>query len=156
MLRILFEILLENSEGIQAKTALSQLKEKLDLSEYEAGSYESGGMRFHKIVRFATVDCVKAGWMLKNKGKWFITPEGEDALRKFSSPGDFYREAKKLYRKWKSERDMDGSPSADLEPDEAPEKEMSITYEQAEEVAWGEIRDHLATMNPYEFQDLVA
>lgn len=157
MLQILFGILLENPDGIQAKTALSQLQGKLVLSEYEAGSYESGGMRFHKIVRFATVDCVKAGWMLKVKGKWFITAEGEEALRIFVSPDDFYKEATKLYRKWKSEQSVDAVPSEELEPEEAaPEKEASITYEQAEEVAWGEIREHLATMNPYEFQDLVA
>ena len=156
ILRILFGILLENPEGIQAKTALSELQQKLVLSEYEAGSYESGGMRFHKIVRFATVDCVKAGWMLKVKGKWFITSEGEDALRQFTSPGDFYKEAAKLYRKWKSEQEVDESQSQDLETEEAPDKEVSITYEQAEEVAWEEIREHLGSMNPYEFQDLVA
>ncbi|MDG1500628.1 MAG: restriction endonuclease [Planctomycetota bacterium] len=155
-LRILFAILLDNPEGIQAKNALSQLQAKLVLSEYEAGSYESGGMRFHKIVRFATVDCVKAGWMLKIKGKWFITSEGEDALGKFSSPDEFYKEATRLYRKWKSEQSVDESTSPDSETEDAPEKEVSITYEQAEEVAWEEIREHLATMNPYEFQDLVA
>jgi restriction system protein len=156
MLQILFGILLGNPDGIQAKTALSQLQDKLVLSAYEAGSYDSGGMRFHKIVRFATVDCVKAGWMLKSKGKWFITTEGEEALRMFGSPDDFYKEATKLYRKWKSEQPIDKDTSEVLEPEEAPEKEASITYEQAEEVAWEEIREHLATMNPYEFQDLVA
>ena len=156
MLQNLFGILLENPEGIQAKTALSQLQGKLRLSPYEAGSYESGGMRFDKIVRFATVDCVKAGWMLKNKGKWFITPEGEEALQVFVSPDDFYKEATKLYRKWKSEQTVDETASEELDPEETPDKEASITYEQAEEVAWEEIREHLATMNPYEFQDLVA
>jgi len=48
------------------------------------------------------------------------------------------------------------TPSQDSETEEAPEKEVSITYEQAEEVAWSEIREHLGSMNPYEFQDLVA
>jgi restriction system protein len=33
---------------------------------------------------------------------------------------------------------------------------VSITFEQAEEQAWTEIEQYLATMNPYEFQDLVA
>lgn len=155
-LQALFGILLDNPEGIQAKTALSQLQEKFQLTEYEAGSYKSGAMRFHKIVRFATVDCVKAGWMLKKKGKWFITPEGEEALRVFKDPGDFYKEASKLYRKWKREQDVNNDAEVDLEPEETVEKETSITYEQAEEVAWEEIRAHLENMNPYEFQDLVA
>jgi hypothetical protein len=50
--------------------ALQTLSERVTLSPYEADTYESGGRRFDKIVRFATVDCVKAGWLEKNKGIW--------------------------------------------------------------------------------------
>jgi restriction system protein len=41
---------------------------------------------------------------------------------------------------------------------EAPsaDKEVSITYEQAEEQSWEEISQYLRKMNPYDFQELVA
>jgi restriction system protein len=79
LLRKLFEILKQAPEGLPAKDAMAQLEHSVKLSPYEAGIYESGGRRFDKIVRFATVDCVKAGWMQKTKGRWFLTDAGRTA-----------------------------------------------------------------------------
>ena len=70
MLRKLFEVLLPVTEGMQARDALVETEKRLTLSEYEKGEYASGGQRFVKIVRFATVDLVKAGWLHKEKGRW--------------------------------------------------------------------------------------
>ncbi|MFY2593800.1 hypothetical protein ACOTHJ_02985 [Achromobacter xylosoxidans] len=61
LLRDLFHILMADPEGVQASAALQALASKVQLTPYEVASYESGGRRFDKIVRFATVDCVKAG-----------------------------------------------------------------------------------------------
>ena len=60
MLRALYELLIPVPEGMQAREALAALERRLTLSDYEAGTYASGGSRFDKIVRFATVDLVKA------------------------------------------------------------------------------------------------
>jgi restriction system protein len=68
MLRKLFEILMPISDGMQARDALAELEKRLNLTEYENGEYASGGRRFDKIVRFATVDLVKAGWLYKERG----------------------------------------------------------------------------------------
>lgn len=57
-------------EGMQARDALAELETRLTLTDYEMGEYESGGRRFDKIVRFATVDVVKAGWLYKERGRW--------------------------------------------------------------------------------------
>ena len=77
-IRKLFEILMPHQDGLPAREALATLRQKVQLTEYEQGSYESGGQRFEQIVRFATVDCVKAGWLQKQKGRWAIT---EGAVR---------------------------------------------------------------------------
>ena len=74
LLRKLFDILMPHPEGLPARDALALLREKVQLSEYEQGFYESGGQRFEKIVRFSTVDCVKAGWLLKHKGRCEVRP----------------------------------------------------------------------------------
>lgn len=156
-LRKLFEILLPQPDGLPAREALEQLQKRVTLTEYEAGSYESGGQRFDHIVRFATVDCVKAGWLLKQKGRWSVTDEGKKAHSAYTDPELFYKEAVKLYKKWKASQ-----PGAE---DEGPETVIeggpggnlaSITFEQAEEQAWQEIENYLRAMNPYEFQKLVA
>lgn len=152
-MRALFAILLERPEGMPAREALTALQSKTTLTPYEAGDYESGGRRFEKIVRFATVDCVKAGWLLKQKGRWSITEEGRKAYQELADPEAFYRRAVGLYQKWKKSQ-----PSTDdgIEPaDGTSAKTATITLEEAVESAWDEIEHFLRGMNPYDFQDLV-
>jgi restriction system protein len=154
LLRTLFELLAKYPDGLQARDALAQLATAVELSEYEAGEFESGGRRFDKIVRFATVDCVKAGWLLKQKGRWFITDEGRAAYESLKDPEAFYREAVRLYHQWK--RSQPDTSSEEDESSVTAAKEISITFEQAEEQAWNEIQAHLRSMPPYDFQELVA
>lgn len=152
--RRLFEILLAHPDGVRANEALSQVASSFELTAYESGEYDSGGRRFEKILRFATVDCVKAGWMRKNRGIWTITEEGANAYASLSDPGDFYREAQRLYRQWKKARDAETSEGISEIEDEG--RSVSVTFETAEEAAWEEINEFLGAMNPYDFQDLVA
>lgn len=156
MLRQLVEVLLPVPEGIQAREALAELEKRLTLSEYEKGEYASGGKRFDKIVRFATVDLVKAGWLHKEKGRWTVTSEGMKAYQAFHDPEAFYKEAVRLYHQWKANKPLDiGNQDEEVE-EETPGKVASITLEQAEEQAWYEIDQYLRTINPYEFQEIVA
>jgi restriction system protein len=155
-IRKLFDILIPHPDGMPAREALAALREKVQLSEYEQGSYESGGQRFEQIVRFATVDCVKAGWLLKQKGRWATTDEGKKAYAAFPDPEAFYRRAVKLYHEWKASQ-PGGEPETGEEIDDGSNgKAASITFEQAEEQAWREIEQYLREMKPYDFQDLVA
>lgn len=55
-----------------------------------------------KIVRFATVDCVKAGWLVKDKGIWSITGEGRAVHAELTDPEVFYKRACKLCADWKA------------------------------------------------------
>lgn len=151
LLQQLFKLLLENPEGMAAKEALAALASRVELTEHEAGEYEGGGRRFDKIVRFSTVDAVKAGWMRKNKGVWSITEQGGQALNEFAKPEAFYREASRLYHKWKKSQLSESD-----EPETTPEQEAVITLEEAEEQAWKEIAAYLETIDPYRLQDLVA
>ncbi len=155
-LRKLFEILMQHPDGLPAREALALLQTRFQLTEYERGNYDSGAMRFEKIVRFATVDCVKAGWLLKHKGRWSLTEEGRDAYGAFPDPEAFYRRAIQLYREWKASQPEAEPDTADEPEDETSAKAASITFEQAEEQAWGEVAQYLRGMNPYDFQDLVA
>jgi restriction system protein len=155
-LRALLEILLKHPEGLQAREALGQLEQRVKLSEYERGLNKSGGRRFETIVRFATVDLVKSGWLVKSKGKWSITEEGRAALQKYQDPEALHRRAFELYSEWRRT-----TPKVDVlddgdDEDESGDKQVTVTYEQAEEQAWGEIEAHLRALPPYEFQELVA
>lgn len=152
MLRALFKILANSSEGMRAKNALAILEKEVPPTEYESGNFEKSGLkRFEKIARFATIHVVKAGWMNKTKGVWTLTDEGRAALRDFSDPEAFRREATRLYLEWKSN---EPTPEGDTEAVE--DKGTEITFELAEEQAWAEIEQHLKTINPYELQDMAS
>jgi restriction system protein len=161
-LRELFKLLMAKPDGVRASAALQELAGRFTLSAFEASNYESGGQRFDKIVRFATVDCVKAGWLLKDKGTWSITDDGRKAHAELADPEAFYRQAVKLYNAWRSAQpDASPAPAAgagDVDPlgTDSAAKAVSITFEEAEEHAWAEISQYLRNMPPYEFQDLVA
>lgn len=152
LVRELFKLLRSQPEGMRAVEALAALAGRVTMTEHEAGEYETGGRRFEKIVRFSTVAPVKAGWMVKDKGIWTLTPEGEAALQAYPDPEQFTRAAGQLYKKWKSAQPV---PEEGEEDDGIGEGSATITLEEAEEMAWAEIEAFLAAMPPYDFQELV-
>jgi restriction system protein len=160
LLRKLFEILMAEPDGMKAKDALAKLASTVQLSPYEAGDYPNGGgRRFDKIVRFATVDTTKAGWLVKAKGLWTITDAGRKAHKKFQDPEAFYKEAVRLYRAWKSSqpRDDEEAPGdADDTAGNVVVRDATLTFEMADEQAWSEVERFLTQMQPYDFQHLVA
>src|ERR1043166_7190392 len=84
-LRHLFQILQQHPDGLPAGDAIQQVQQKVKLTDYERGSYKSGGQRFDKILRWATVDCKKAGWLIKEEGRWYATEAGIAALERKST-----------------------------------------------------------------------
>lgn len=157
-LRKLMELLMNEPEGMKASEALEQLRACFVLSEFEQGNMPSGGLRFEVTVRFATVDLVKAGWMQKDKGRWRCTEAGREAYEQHLDPEAFYRRATQLYRQWRESRPESAVAETIIDTPEAEPsaKSVSITFEAAEEQAWGEISEYLSAMPPYEFQQLVA
>lgn len=160
IIQTLFRILKLEPEGIRAKDAIARLEDEMELSEFERSYFPNNpdSIRFPKIVRFSTINSVKAGWLRKKDGIWTLTEDGREALDEFTDPEKLFRESRRLYREWKASQ-----PESD-EGVEAPDVEhagdqgllAATTLEEAEESARRQIFDYLATVNPYEFQDLVA
>ncbi len=161
LIQALFRILEKQPEGMKAKEALAALAEVMPPTEYESGAYESG-RRFEKIVRFATVDTVRAGWLIKDGGVWMLTEEGRVALKTYKDPLKFYQEASRLYRQWRKhhkgvQAPTPVSPVEDVDGfEDESDKSVSVSYEEAKEQAQEQIDAFLHAMDPYEFQRLVA
>ncbi|WP_298031584.1 restriction endonuclease [uncultured Desulfovibrio sp.] len=161
MVQALFRILEKQPEGMKAKEALAALAESVTLSEYEAGSYESG-RRFEKMVRWATVDTVRAGWLIKESGIWTLTEEGAKALTQYKDPLEFHKKAAQLYQQWRKhhkglQSDAQASVVSDVEGmEDESEKSVSVSYEEAKEQAQDKIDAFLHAMDAYDFQKLVA
>lgn len=156
MLQKVFEILVEHTDGLQAKSVIAEVEQRLVLTPFEDAEYPNspGVRRFPKLLRFTSINAVKAGWLVKDAGIWSLSEAGQTAYRQYSDPELLMEEATRLYRQWKRDRpDEEGQDDAGEAPD-APT--ASATLEEAVESAASEIRLYLGQIDPYDFQDLVA
>ncbi|HXR29740.1 MAG TPA: restriction endonuclease [Solirubrobacterales bacterium] len=161
ILQNLFRILASEPEGLQAKDAIGRLEAAMELTEFEKSRFPNNPdlVRFPKIVRFATIASVKAGWLRKRSGTWTLTTDGKDALDSFADPEQLFRESSRLYNEWKaSQPEPVDSGASDGEVGDASDEGLiaATTLEEAEENARQHMLRYLAeAVNPYDFQDLV-
>jgi restriction system protein len=161
--RGVFKILLDHPDGVPAKEVLQRLEQVVPPTEFEKGSLPKHPniRRFGNAARFATIGPVRAGWLVKTKGRWYLTEDGKKAYRRIHDPAEFAREAARLYHEWRRTRELPDalvelSPEAAAQIlEEMPSKEADM-LEEAEEAAWAQIEEFVQGMNPYDLQKLVA
>ena len=67
---------------MRGKQVMEEVEKRVQLGEWEKHRYEkSGYIRWRSVLHFYTIDLIKAGFLVKKKGIWFLTPEGESALK---------------------------------------------------------------------------
>ena len=157
--RAIFSVLLEQPDAfMKAGDVLTAVAQRIALTPYELGDYASGGRRFEKIARFSTLAPVKAGWLLKQKGQWTVSDEGRAAYQEYLVPDEFARQASVRYQDWHRSRtdDEQAKLSAVIAEEPVADEAAAVRLEEAEESAWAEVEHYISTMNPYDFQDLVA
>ena len=156
VLRGVFEVLWGQPDGLPAKEVIRRVEELVPPTEFEDTRYEKhpNFRRYDKMVRFRSIGAVKAGWLVKNKGQWSLTEAGKQAYRDNPDPEEFAREAWRLYKRWRDSQPPPEEEEAAGEDEDAAD--ASATLEEAQENAWREIEDHLAEMNPYDFQAVVS
>ncbi|SMC02182.1 restriction system protein [Sulfobacillus thermosulfidooxidans DSM 9293] len=157
IMRAVFDVLAENPDGLPAREVLAQVEQRLPLTDFEKSTYPKRPhiRRFEKVVRFATIAPVKAGWLIKDKGQWILTDAGRSAYHRFTDPVALKREANRLYKQWHATLTGDDSNGESTETDQDMPDPSSIV-EEAEETAWAQIKDYLRHLNPFDFQNLVA
>jgi restriction system protein len=150
--RGVFKILLDYPDGLPANEVLEKLESVVPPTDFEKSDYPKhpGVRRYEHIVRFATIAPVKAGWLIKSKGRWILTGEGKKAYQTFPDPEKFVREGGRLYKQWAENRPNTVSEVEEEGPD------ATSTIEEAEESAWSEIEKYMQKMPPYDFQNMVA
>lgn len=163
IVQTLFRILEAEPDGLQAKEAIARVEADMELTDFEKATFPKNPdlVRFPKILRFSTINSVKAGWLRKKSGTWTLTDEGKVALHEFPDPEALFKESRRLYKQWKaSQPDEKATVSEEgLAEDESDTGDTGLiaatTLEEAEEAARQAILDYLASINPYGFQDLV-
>jgi restriction system protein len=150
-----FAVLRDQPEGMQAADVIAEVERRLPPTPFENEAYPNhpGSRRYPKILRFSTIASVKAGWLVKESGRWSLTEDGRRAYEMHPDPAELMIESARLYRVWKRAQldDVEGDDGV-----EAGGENPAIAFEEAGEAAASAIRSYLATMPPYDFQNLVA
>ncbi|MBR3080534.1 MAG: restriction endonuclease [Prevotella sp.] len=150
-------ILSKNGGTMPIRILMQEIEKTIELSVWEKETLENtGNIRWQSNMHFTSVDYVRAGFLIKKKGNWTITPEGEEALKLGAEK--LRDEAWKRYRAWYRGKEQITAEKPVDQPEEEndPAKEAMIELETLEERAANGIREYLKNKNPYEFQDLVA
>lgn len=159
--RGVIRVLLKYPEGLKAKNVLQELATDVTPTAFESSDYPNrpGDRRYEKIVRFGSIDLVKAGWISKSKGSWALTEEGKKAYLDYADPEDFDRESIRLYKQWDQTRADALMELASEEPEAAAALEKAVdtagTFDEAAETAFSQIEKHVNGLTGYQFQDLV-
>ena len=155
-----FEILKSAGGQLPGKEVINKLRETIDLTEWEKQIYEKTGyVRWESIFHFYTIDCIKAGYLRKNKGVWYLTDEGDKAISLGAIK--LLDSATKVYKQWAIQNKQQktditkGSPET-IEIEQNPNQEQKANLDIVEEQAIAGIKEFIKAKNPYEFQDLVA
>lgn len=147
-----FNILKENGGELRGKEVVDRIRDSVEFDEYDNHRFEKTGyIRWESILHFYTIDCMKAGYLRKQKGIWYLTEEGEKAIQLGAEK--LLSTATKLYREWDSKRKAEDDLKGDLgdfTEEDAVQVQKSL-ISQYEDEAYSGIKDYIVNKNPYEF-----
>lgn len=145
-------ILKENSGEMASKQLFEKVAERLTLDDWATTFYENGNLRWHSVLHFFSIQCMKAGFLIKNRGLWLLTPEGESALS--LGKHGLINASREAYKKWKIQKGLSTSSEEIAEVDNFEKTEL--TQDEIEERATEGIETFINSKNAYEFQDICA
>jgi len=150
-------ILKEKGGQAPGREVAADIEKTIELDDWAREIYKkSGYVRWQSILHFFTIDAIKAGYLIKKKGVWYITPEGEEAL-KLGERG-LFEAASAAYRKWSKANQPADEDEVDeaIDAEKSGEKNQEATVDEMEQRAIEGLKSQVAAKNPYEFQDLIA
>ena len=153
--RTALQVLMENDDSLRSREVFQQVGKRLELNEYELHIYEkSGYVRWQSVLHFYSISAVKAGWLIKNKGIWYITPQGKEVTT--LSNLEYFQLSEEKYKEWYDNQPQKETNTEQLEDVEEIPSNPEVTFDRAFSDANSEIEEFVRRRGPYEFQDLVA
>ncbi len=150
-LQTAFRIAVEYGDSYPVKEIIKEVEKRLKFNDYETEVLEKSGLRrWENYIYLWSIDTVKAGWLRKHKGVWYVTEDGKKALG--IDPERFIETATAKYQEWARSREL----VKEKEELESPQSFIATSYEQAQATAREKIKIFIKNLNPYNFQDLVA
>ena len=145
-------ILKDNGKEMPMRDLVAKVEKAVKLDDWARERYEKTGyVRWESILHFFSIDCVKAGYLVKKKGVWYLTPEGDEALK--LGPEKLLDQAGAAYDKWREEHPK---VRDEVVEEETPAEGQVVSYDDVEQRAIEGLQQYINSKNAYEFQDLVA
>src|SRR5512145_550320 len=147
LIKAALQALDEAGGNLPRSEVFREIEKRVELTAEDRAVYaKTGHVRWHSVVHFYSIDCVKAGLIKKAGGRWWLTPEGKELLA--SSADDIIDRAIKGYREWKAQRgpraeDLAHRSEPEIAADEPGPPERSLVFESAEAQAVLEIEGHV-------------
>lgn len=149
------KILKENGGEMRGRQVIEEVGKKVQLGDLEKKRYENGRIRWQVMLGFFSMGLTKAGFLIKKRGVWFLTPEGESALK--DGETTLQETLTKKYREWKANNPKQPVISeSEIAATEELEKQDELSSEEIEQAADEQIENYINRKTPYEFQDLAA
>jgi restriction system protein len=153
-------ILKENGGEMRGRDVLAEMERRVPFDEQEKSIYaKTGYVRWRSIFHFYSIDLIKAGFLLKKKGTWYLTPEGDKAIA--LGPQGVLETSVRAYRAWREQNPIQKEAvettteeDDELEGDAPAQAEMTVEEMQIQ--AREGIQAFINAKNGYEFQDLCA
>jgi restriction system protein len=155
LLHAALRVLSENGGSLASRDVIEKAGAIAKPTGDECQIYDSGNIRWKALLHLQSIGLVKAGFIQKRKGNWYLTEEGDEALK--LSPKQLWQTMHKKYQAWKA-----GQPSKSTAPDISgdtkvePLKTPTFSTEEVEALATKGIEEAIRALGPYDFQDLVA
>lgn len=156
-----FQALKAAGGELTSKDVHDAIQKKVKFNEWETGTYEkSGYLRWKSVLAFYSIDAVKAGYLLKDKGVWILTDEGHIAAE--LSAKELLADISKKYWEWhaRNKKEKDELKlkleAEEISDDLDPKKTYQQQIEEFEATAADGIREHVLNKTPREFEEVVA
>lgn len=154
-LKAVIDVLHESGGELTHREVMDEVTKRLNPTEFEMERHaKTGNYRWWASLSFDSIRLVKAGWLRKKRGKWYLTEEGAKQIQ--LSPEELFRKSRELYLEWKQQQHVATASSDFNDESDDVENASAVTFEAAVELAESGIREHILKKDGYDFQDLVA
>lgn len=153
----IFDCMIEGMKKNDSHLSLSEIykltDENVSLSDYAKETTSSGGVRWKNILQFYSIELAVAGYIIKQKGVWYLTDEGQ-SVHDAGGVKYMLETAHARYREIEKKK-----KSLEISPDNPFEESFTTAVSNIDDLrsqAFTGIREYIISKNPYEFQSLVA
>lgn len=154
-------LLRDNNAPMRGSEILDAIGPRLPLDDWAREVMESNGLpRWRMYAHFFSVDAVKSGYLVKDKGLWSLTASGREALER--GERGYFLQAQQGYRDWKASQlavstvaSVTASSAPEDEEDVPPQVRLEAIQREVQSALAAEILESVKACSPAYFERLV-